>query len=84
VQYVEETIGYIMAACVAMSGQPDASLMLDGGRLLVVELGNEELLVVEVEEDTQLCSVRVIVVITLTVISEAVEAGSVMSSVVVV
>ena len=77
-----------MEACVAMLGQPDASPMLGGGRLLVVELvieqGNEELLVVEVEEDTQLCSVRVIVVITLTVISEAVEAGSVMSSVVVV
>jgi hypothetical protein len=63
-------------ACVAMLGQPDASPMLGGGRLLVVELvieqGNEELLVVEVEEDTQLCSVRVIV-----------ETGSVMSSVLV-
>jgi hypothetical protein len=39
---------------------------------LVIEQGNEELLVVEVEEDTQLCSVRVIV-----------ETGSVMSSVLV-
>ena len=57
---MEETIGYVMVACVAMSGQPDASLMLNRGRMLVVELGNEELLVMEVEEDTQLCSVELL------------------------